>query len=559
MEVRRKMLKIRQKRTRYNETVSINRLPVELFSLILSHLDRSDLFAYESVCTKWSYYVKRFVGERLVISKWNKPTPRSWFYLNEIFLPDSVMLRTDLDVKLVQNSFMFDVKQLKICNAINKSADESDALLVDTEFINQLAGLEVLEVSQLGLGIYQQHLEVNLPNLKYLAIERFRQCHLYLNCPKLNSFKTKMFYYSGKDFFSFYFLHPLSVTHLYLQKFGSKRHNCNIEKLHNLQHLSISTFDYRFERKEENRQFSAKIFSNFPNLKEISVQPGSSDYSYYLSRETYESLLKERNALSRTGVALTFYGIRIEDVLQLGCNKQDLHQKDRFLGQLYMRNYANLLKEHLRWVKWISYSGLMEGVRERIPDDFPEKFGSVKEIQIEGKVEDERQLVAFLGKFKRLNSLRIEKEAHLPVSFYRSLAVNCPTNRYLTIQMEPPDEITDFEFLFEFKQLAGFVVRGRCLVGEFVRRAFRHFDAFAIGYSTPRDDIHIRRTGRQSKFEFSVYPGHLEVFEHLDELLQLLYKIRHGTLYETHNCTCSCEFFDCYRHSYTVNVRKRLD
>ena len=35
--------------------------------MLLDYLDRSELFAYESACERWAYFVKAFVRQKLVI------------------------------------------------------------------------------------------------------------------------------------------------------------------------------------------------------------------------------------------------------------------------------------------------------------------------------------------------------------------------------------------------------------------------------------------------------------------------------------------------------------
>ena len=69
-------LKGLKQKVRHNDTVPINRLPVELFCMLLERCDRRGLFAYESVCEKWAYFVKMFVHQNLVIARQNKVQPR---------------------------------------------------------------------------------------------------------------------------------------------------------------------------------------------------------------------------------------------------------------------------------------------------------------------------------------------------------------------------------------------------------------------------------------------------------------------------------------------------
>ena len=126
-----------------SDSISINDLPIEMIVMILKYLDRGDLFKYESVCKKWRYFVKGVVNQKLVIAKNGKLKPRHWFFLDgERCPPASVMLRDALDIELVEGSFMFNLKQLKICDAIAKhECMEPVALLMDAKLINQLVNL----------------------------------------------------------------------------------------------------------------------------------------------------------------------------------------------------------------------------------------------------------------------------------------------------------------------------------------------------------------------------------------------------------------------------------
>ena len=175
----------------HNETVPINRLPVELFCMIVEYLGRDDLLTYESVCKKWCSYIKAAVNQRLVIAKRPKLQPRHWFFSNTLCSPRSVMV-VKTDEQLFASSFMFSLKHLKVCDP-GVEADEYEGInpLVRVEFLNQLVNLEVLEVSQIS-GYYEEQLTIRLPHLKQLAINHYHYIDLLLlDCPKLVAFKTK--------------------------------------------------------------------------------------------------------------------------------------------------------------------------------------------------------------------------------------------------------------------------------------------------------------------------------------------------------------------------------
>lgn len=122
--------------------------------------------------------------------------------------------------------------------------------------------------------------------------------------------------------------------------------------------------------------------------------------------------------------------------------------------------------------------------------------------------------------------------------------------------MEPHKEITDFEFLFEFENLVGFTMHRHDLDDWFVRRLFDHFESFEINYRINKDNVKIKRIKKGAEFEFSVFSGHSEIFEQLDDLLLHLELEIRNPVDENHECDCSCEFFKCYRESYASNYSK---
>ena len=298
---------IRQGKVRHNETVPINRLPVELFCIILGQLDRSELFAYESVCERWSYFVKAFVGQQLVISKRTQVRPRHWFYLNKRCPQHSIMARQDLNVELIENSFMFHLKQLKVCDRSDNEDRRSP--FVGVQLINRLINLEVLEMTQLDAGECKP-ITIRLPNLKHLKISELFGSKVILNCPQLVSFKTESM--KNRDD-----VYSLSISHLYL---GEYDHHSSLRMLTNLQYLNVESFDFLNSTKED---YARKIFSNFPKLKEISFSFGSSTRSYFEHREACLDCLQEKRALGRDEVALTFWGISIDSEDQLEYLKYD--------------------------------------------------------------------------------------------------------------------------------------------------------------------------------------------------------------------------------------------
>lgn len=481
------------------------------------------------------------------------------------------MVTDTLDVQLVESSFMFSLKQLKICDPFVEGDDNGeDISSPGVEFINRLVNLEVLEVSQIDGGFrYGEQPTIRLPHLKHLAISHYHDFHLLLDCHKLVSFKTKMIsVYCSQDSQTVNFLYPLSVTHLYLSEFSNLE---NLEKLKNLEYLNVSGFYVRKYNGEEKtaKEYPKEIIANFPNLKAISLRHDTSSYSSYsMGRDIFVNLLKERNALQREQIALTFFGIQIDAeaplVHQPEAYRQSYGKFLHFLSQLYMSNHSKLCEPELKRVRELDYSGLLAYSRKDRAEvllELIQKLDRIKRIRVSSVVHDEDRLIEFIKQFKQFNSLKVHKEAsQLGASFYRKLAATC-SSPWLTIKMEPQDSFTNFDFVFKFKNLVGLKTRKYDAGDEFVRRLFDHFDVFQFEHNVGDDDVKITKRSK-TRFEFSVHSGHLKVFDNLDELLQKVNKYcRHPRRfykdYHLHRCDCSCaEFVYCPNDSYSYNLSK---
>lgn len=548
-----KQMKILQN-AEYNETVAINRLPVEVFCIILEFCGRNELFVYESVCQQWAYFVKVFARTKLVISTRSKILPRRWFYLDERCKPILVVLTTNLNTELIENSFLFGLKQLKICNPTikNRYQPQPNALLTELKLINRLTALEVLEVSQLQIdrNVYGRAQSViHLPNLRHLAINHVFCENVLLDCPQLLSFKTKQIF---TEQCKLEFAHPNSVTHLHLQNFSTQE---NLEKLKNLQYLSMVGFDYRYIRGGD-LAFN-RIFSSFPRLKEISLRPDPPDRPTMEDRDIFSELLQMKIAMRLDQPILTFCGISFESVNQFYHSSYRLFRN--LLTTFYLEDYSRLREPELRWTKRMNYYCEVD-----FPADFHEKFRHVEEVEIWRWDNDEDRLIAFISAFKRFNSLRIKKDPDSSwdlsrkepgESFYRQLAATCSSLQ--AIWIKPTERLTDFEFVFQFTQLVSFTVHMRDLEDQFVRRLFGHFETFELNYHVEYDEMRIRRADKDARFEFSVCSGHLEIFVELDDLLEHIEKKCRNPSGE-HRCDRSCEFDECPRDSYTENYYKQF-
>ena len=517
-----RMLTIQQEKARHNENVPINRLPAELFCIILEDVverrDLDQLLAYESVCQQWSYYVKAFVRQKLVISRRTKQWPCHWFYLDESCPPERVAVRAHLNIRPMENSFLFSLKHLKICDPTTKGSSQKEwkPLLPNMHLINRMKALEVLELSQLPLTSHmfdrEKKLTISLPNLKHLAIYHVLYQNLLLDCPQLVSYKTKEIFgeYNRLEFSS-----PASISHLYLEKFSNLS---NFMQLVGLQYLSLTGFENDDYRK---KYYPSQIFSTFPNLKHISFRPNllckKNPCNCLDSRDDFLKLLKMKQALRRDEVMLTFCGIHVESEYQLQYENELKIPFCDVLVQLYMQNYSTLYDAELRWTKRLDYIG----TPFEIPADFYEKFKHVRELQVKRQGPDEDQLISFIETFERLELLVIRKEAQLRESFYKKLARSCSSFAYLGIWIETlPYRQTSFDFLFEFQQLVRLTIRDCRICEQIIRRLFDHFEAFEFNFWTDKEEIRITRSGKDAPFELRHGSYYSKTIYDLDELLE---------------------------------------
>ena len=284
---------IKRLKTKYNRTLSINQLPLEVICLILKKLDYCDLLACEQVCEQWNYSVGALGLRRLeivkklrIMHKATKIRPRKLFFVDsKRQVPNKAMNLKDLHFEVPENSFLINLKQLRICDPHLKiSCDHNvDApLLDDVNFVNRLVNLEMLEVSRMR---FDDDCTISLPNLKYLSIH-YLNSKVIVDCPKLTAFHTK----EANDE-RIKFLFPESITHLYLDFYKT-----GFEDLKNLKYLCIGSLDFT-HRGVYSTYKTIDFLTRFTNLAEISLRPYE---SHERNLKIFVELLEKRSCSEGT-------------------------------------------------------------------------------------------------------------------------------------------------------------------------------------------------------------------------------------------------------------------
>ena len=490
-------------RSKYNQTLAINRLPFEVMEMILNELPLNDLLACERVCQHWNDYVRNLNIRRMIIAKVlpdvykSKIRPRKWFFIEtNDWWPRKEMLRSDLNIDL-SNSFLLNLRQLRVCDPTIKHLYKApNHLLKDTNFINQLIHLEVLEISGIDEGT------IDLPNLTCLAIHRLVSSRVRIDCPKLTSFRTKQnVYYLELP----QFLHPQTIMHLYASYYSPA-----FTIFHSLVYLSLDSS--AFHRKYSNND-TDQFLTAFPKLRVLSQRPGGKRGFNELN---LRELLRRKNALKRHDLRILYFGIPIDDPAQL-------EESNEF--RLLMRNYEKRWPDELKRERSISYPQLMASVNhrpEQLPADIQRTFCNVQQVIVD-RPQDEDALLRFLAGFRKLRIMYFKTSSWLSEVFFENLAIACPPSSHKCLELHFNESLASFDFIFKFRNLVSLRLFKGAFVSEFIRRVFDEFGTFELFFYPesipipPR--ITISRRDRRSSFDCSYLDKYLS-FDSLDDLLQ---------------------------------------
>ena len=458
---------INQLKSEFNELSAINRLPIELQCMIFGQLDVKDLFSCELVCKRWQQIVLHGLNVRkLVIIRRMKQRPRTWYYSDERCAPNRMILRSDLNFNVLESSFLFGIKQLKICNT--SDGHIRPMLVTDTNFINRLTSLEVLEIKRFEKGWSnpeQWHI-ITLPNLQHLTIEHL-SCRIKLNTPNLVSYQSACLNNNVN------FIYPLKITRLcvgrrYKERFIQLDPLC-LAMFKNLDTLCVDV--------SECWSYLKKRFFDHLELKELQIYPRFADTDKV--RLCLAQLLALKQQPGRTSMRILFAGVPIEHIEQLA--DYDLNGPN--MVRFHLCNYSKLHANNLRWLNELDYSGLVECVQKRIvdalPSDFHRKFGQVKRVVVRSAPQRPEHLIGFLKEFRNLQALAVLTP--LDKTLFARLATECLQIWSLEVQNEGKRQNVDF--IFKFRNLYHFSVDFP-LKPNFIRKTFTAFECFRLDHGS---------------------------------------------------------------------------
>lgn len=505
---------INQLSSELNELSAINRLPIELQCMLFGQLGVENLIRCEFVCKRWQQIVHGLNVQKLVIAKRMQRRPRAWRHSGERCAPNSVVLRSDLNFNALKSSFLFGIKQLKICNSSDDHGrPEAVPLITDTNFINRLTSLEVLEIKRFGGTTHTSNLPfhidrnsrdqhtLTLPNLQHLTIE-FLHCRIKLNTPSLVSYRTVHLNANAN------FIFPLKITRLFVDG------NQGMEMFRSLSSLCLNAEAVCFS---DHGELKKRFFDHF-QLKELQIRPKLADYGKF--RRCLAELLALKQRFGRTSMRILFAGVPIERMEQLADYELDRESMARF----HLRNYSQLHANDLRWLNAVHYSKLIEcvrdGVVDALPSDFHQKFDQVKKVIVSGQPQRLEHLIGFLKQFRNLQALKVLTP--LDEAAYARLAADCP--QIWSLEVKNVRERQSVDFIFKFPNLHSFSTDLQ-LRSDSIRKVFAGFESFQLAYNRPYEgQVILKRKHGQRIEEFPYEEKELnDIFNDLEDYLECHY------------------------------------
>ena len=466
----------------------------EILLAILVHLPTvRDLLRFKLVNKRLYSIVDKLKLESVLVSHGKLPLNQLWFHS---YRPIASPVLKTIDYGTVQcsSSILSGLKQLQIISTDYSNFEKYNCVKLFNE-ISNLIHLEHLEL--IGLMMEKSNLvELNSLSLQTLNLERLEFTRITLNTPNLRFLRVDLFEsYDGKLIFTY----PQSVRQL-VTNFYEK----SITSLTSLEYLYICQ---KFLLKdiqdcEEPGKLSSLFLNKLPSLKEL---------QFFLESRTFNYLVEQRRLLKRDTL-LFFCGVElIDNDLEL-LPKTDWspyttlsHTVIEFYAENYRRT-ANILP----FARRLIYDDIGHCLH-KLPAGLWSLFVNLCSIEVNSPVDDVKMFAEFLGCFKGLKTLHVEK-SNLQQEFFNELPQLQPVLDRLEINI---DEELDFDFVYKFKDL-NFLYIDKSLEIDFVYSIFQKFGDLRFFFYFNDNEISLNANGR--KFEFCVGQQKAIKFSDLDQL-----------------------------------------
>ena len=401
--------------------MDLSRLPIELWPLILRHLELHDLIRCRQVSRLFKQSCKETSVDALSVCAGEDC--KIFFR----FQPGGsrVNLATFLFFK---SNFMFSHHLKSLAFFLTEPVE------FDFNLLNDFFRLTKLKI--FGHLSSERPIVLNLPNLLELIVMDGKQPNFKLNTPKLN----KLFF---QDLTNLAIEDPTSIKYVNCQY-------CDYPTLisfKNLEHMDC------FSKLE----LRGDLLSELPELNELHLSLDTDNYDEE-EFEAYWSALKEiirqRELLSRSDLEVTLRSVRLMNVEQLNESYSSMHSNLNFQLKNYpfLTNRKGVYANFYSGNHYASYNHLIESTGGVVPADFFDKF-RIGCVQVTRKVDDANAFLDFLKKIPTLYGLELTNSG-FSQSLLERLPDEFPDLIELIIADERPE--IDLEFILKFAQLQEF-------------------------------------------------------------------------------------------------------
>ena len=305
--------------------VSIEDLPIELYSFIYKHLSVIDLARCRRVNKRLKFTVDDYKLDELTIGDRNENTGDRWYFTNKnININNSVKLAdmfgadySTLTDQIMKLGLLRKLKRLKLTATGTVNGSKFFSYLI------KFPNLEQLNID-FGLSLTEDNKSINHENLRILYIRHVQANDtLVVDTPKLNALVH------GGYFDSIQIVNPQSIKFLHSQfllTVGS-----DLSSFYNLEHFICQTLNV-----------ADHILSDLPKLKMFKYARREEVYpnrnAYQLDRQILTRLIQAKQQLERDDLEINFNDTKLINIHQLDVIERRLHFRDELLvhGPLFV-------------------------------------------------------------------------------------------------------------------------------------------------------------------------------------------------------------------------------
>ena len=439
-------------------------LPAEIFAMLIGHMEIRERIVCRAVCQYFKQVVDRIkVRRSLVIAESEDSTcepifgareDHDFYYFKnadyERFLDQFYFVSNDpvyeSDVLISPDTcagLRILMKQFDLCELRRLFIVEAKNGRNMVDLLNELVQLEHLQISSIN---FDCDLRLKLPNLHTLSIVELIHrpgFHLFLATKNLKNFETMHL-----RRFNFRFEYPRSVTLVKVQDFD--------DALYELQNLEVLICEYvpieyddDFE-KDDDEHIIPMNFGLLPKLQRVDCAHGDP-----------KDITEMHYLCHHASIDFYYCGLKIESLWsELGyfIDRGEEDELVRLLGMHHMFDDYEYLADHLYFFDAIRYQkNFITFFPDRLPENFASKFYGVRDIYVDGKIENVDYFVQFLRCFKSLKVVWLT-DTFLDNEFfdrYAHLFGRVHEFHYRHDISNPPLKV-DLKLIFNFKYLENF-------------------------------------------------------------------------------------------------------